>query len=355
MTDNRFIFIMAGGSGERFWPLSRKRKPKHLLRLFGERSLLGQTVDRVRPMVPLERLFILTNHEQVEPIREDMPDFPADQIIGEPEKRDTAPAVALANGIARALGGEDAVIALLTADHVISPSETFRDNLAAAMQFASTSDSLVTFAIKPTWASPGFGYLETEEAFPEKINGFELRKLRRFVEKPDEAKAKEYVASGNYAWNSGMFCWKVASFLKEADKNAPELGAFIRSFPAGDSREEFIKENFDKLPKISIDYCIMEKAKDVVVVETKFKWDDVGSWTALPEHFAPDAQGNCTVGKLAQLDSSGNIIFSKDKMIALCGVEDLVVVTTDDAVLICRKDRVQDIKKILPKLPDSLK
>jgi len=354
MKDNLFIFIMAGGSGERFWPLSRRQKPKHLLHLFGERSLLGQTVDRVRPMVPPERLFILTNHEQVDPIRQDLPDFAASQIIGEPEKRDTAPAVALANGIARAIGGEDAVIALLTADHVISPSETFRENLAAAVQFAATSASLVTFAIKPTWASPGFGYLEMGESLPSESPAFEFRKLLRFVEKPDPDTAKKYLENGHYAWNSGMFCWKISSFLGEADKNAPALAQFIRDFPKT-SREEFIKNNFANLPKISIDYCIMEKARDVAVVETKFKWDDVGAWTAIPDHFAPDTQGNTVVGQIAQIDSSDNIVFSKDKTVALCGVDNLVVVTTEDAVLICHKDRVQDIKKLLSQLPDTLK
>ncbi len=354
MSHDRFIFIMAGGSGERFWPLSRRSKPKHLLRLFGERSLLGQTVDRVRALVPPDRLFILTNHEQVAPIREDMPDFPAEQIMSEPEKRDTAPAVAIANGIARALGGEDAVIALLTADHVISPAEIFRDNLAAAMQFASTSDSLVTFAINPAWASPGFGYLELGPSFSEKINGFELCKLLRFVEKPDAATAEKYLADGRYAWNSGMFCWKVSSFLREAAKNAPALEQFVRDFPAC-GRDEFIKDHFSKLPKISIDYAIMEKATDVAVIETKFNWDDVGSWSALPEHFAPDNEGNTLAGQAVALDASGNIVFSKQQTVALCGVDNLVVVTTPDAVLVCHKDRLEDIKKLLPGLSDSLK
>ncbi|MDL5054015.1 sugar phosphate nucleotidyltransferase [Oscillatoria laete-virens NRMC-F 0139] len=354
MANDRFIFIMAGGSGERFWPLSRKCRPKHLLRLFGERSLLGQTVDRVRPMVPPERLFILTNQGQVAPIREDLPDFPADQIIGEPEKRDTAPAVAIANGIARSLGGEDAVVALLTADHVIKPEPVFRDNLAASMQFASASGALVTFAITPTYPSTGFGYLELGPALPEKSDGFTLRKLLRFVEKPDETRAKEYLASGHYAWNSGMFVWRVSSFLREADLNAPVLAQFVRDFPTL-GRDEFIAARFGKLPKISIDYAIMEKASQVAAIETKFQWDDVGSWSALPEHFAPDSAGNTVVGQIAQMDSHGNIVFSKDKTVALCGVTDLVVVTTDDSVLICHRDRVQDIKKLLPQIPDELK
>lgn len=346
------IFIMAGGSGERFWPLSRKTNPKQLLRLFSEESLLGETVNRVKSLVPPEQLLVLTNSAQVEPTRAALPDFPQQQIIGEPAKRDTAPAAALATALAYR-NHPDATVILLPADQLIKDVESFQKNLVDAARRASCSNSLLTIAIQPTFASTGFGYLELGQKTVTGDMGSEIFSVDRFVEKPDQEKADSYLAAGNFAWNAGMFAWKASTFLGIADQHCPELSSFIRSFPQGDY-SVFLEEQFTKLPKISVDYAIMEKAGSVEAASATFDWDDVGAWTALPAHLPSDDHNNSIRGQATTRDASGNILFSSGRHIAVCGASDLIVVETDDAVLVCHKDQVQNIKKLLPELPESL-
>ena len=348
-----FACIMAGGSGERFWPMSRSHTPKHLLKLLSERTLVEETVRRVGSAVPRENIFVLTNEVQLHGTRAALAGLlPAAQIVAEPAKRDTAPAAALATALVRARGGEGATLALLPADAFIADAATCAVQLGAALSRAAESGAIMTIAIKPDHAATGFGYLEMGD---ERATGpaGTVRQVKRFVEKPDAATAQRYVASGNFAWNAGMFFWRVSTFVAEAERNAPELAQFIREFPSGDFAA-FLTQRFPLLPKISVDYAIMEKAPRVETLLAKFDWDDVGLWTALPKHLKTDAAGNATRGAVVVAGASNNIAISNGRTIALCGVKDLVVVETADSILVCHRDAVQDIKKIVQQLPKEL-
>jgi len=338
---------MAGGSGERFWPMSRVKIPKHLLRLLGERTMLETTVRRVEGLVPWERVYVLTNVAQADTIRGELPFLPPGNILAEPAKRDTAPACALATGFARARDPR-AVCVLLPADSMIHNVAAFRRQLGDAAQAAAQEEAIVTFAIPPTAPATGFGYLHLDE----ERDG--VRGVIRFVEKPDLPTAKLYLESGQYAWNAGMFLWRAEFFLKETTRLVPALADFIRDFPAGDPTA-FLQERFSSLPRISVDYAIMEKASRVLAVKAQFDWDDVGSWTALPLHLGHDDDGNTSRGQVVQLDAKNNVAVSNGRLIALCGVEDLVVVETPDAILVCHRDAAQEIKKLQPLLPDPLR
>ena len=370
---NFFACIMAGGSGERFWPMSRAQTPKHLLKLLSERTLVEETVRRLAGAVPPGNIFVLTNAVQLAGTRAALAGLvPEAQIVAEPAKRDTAPAAALATALVRARGGEDATLALLPADAFIADAATCANQMAAALARASEAGSIMTIAIKPDHAATGFGYLEMGETRATGPAGL-VREVKRFVEKPDAATAERYVASGDFAWNAGMFFWRVGTFLGEAERHAPELARFVREFPAGDFAA-FLAERFPVLPKISVDYAIMEKARSVETllakisvdyaimekarsVETllaKFDWDDVGLWTALPKHLKRDEAGNASRGPVFVAGASNNIAISNGRTIALCGVQDLVVVETADAILVCHRDAVQDIKKLVGQLPKEL-
>ncbi len=348
-----FACIMAGGSGERFWPMSRSQTPKHLLKLLSERTLVEETVRRIGAAVPKENIFVLTNEVQLPGTRAALAGLvPAAQIIAEPAKRDTAPAAALATALVRARGGDNATLALLPADAFIADAAGFSRQLGGALARADESGAILTIAIKPDHAATGFGYLEMGAERASGPSGT-VREVKRFVEKPDLATAQRYVASGDFAWNAGMFFWRVGTFLGEAERNAPELAQFIREFPKGDF-SAFLAQRFPVLPKISVDYAIMEKARAVETLLAKFDWDDVGLWTALPKHLKNDAAGNATRGSVVTAAAANNIAISNGRTIALCGVKDLVVVETADAILVCHRDAVQDIKKIVTQLPKEL-
>jgi len=347
MSDHLFTFILAGGSGERFWPLSRSKTPKHLLRLLSDRTLLETTVRRVENLVRWDRVFVLTNAAQAEAVRKELPFIPPENVVAEPEKRDTAPACALAVGFARARD-KDAICALLPADAVIHNIPVFQRQLIEAAEVAGKRDALVTFAIPPTYPATGFGYLQLGEGHDSVHN------VIRFVEKPDLPAAEAYHRSGQYAWNAGMFIWRAEIFLRESERLAPPLGEFIRDFPAGDATA-YLAERFPKLPKISVDYAIMEQASEVLAFKAAFDWDDVGSWTALPEHLGHDEDGNTLRGEVVEHDSRNNVVLSNGRLIALCGVENLIVVETADALLVCHRDAAQDIKKLQPLLPQHVR
>lgn len=348
-----YACVMAGGSGERFWPMSRAQTPKHLLKLLSDRTLVEETVRRIGAVVPAHHIFVLTNEVQLPGTRAALAGLvPADQIVAEPAKRDTAPAAALATALVRSRGGDDAALALLPADAFIADRAMFGRQLEAALPRAAAVDAILTIAIKPDHPATGFGYLEMGAERQRSPAGV-IREVVRFVEKPDAATARRYVDSGHYAWNAGMFFWRVGTFLREAEQHAPELAGFIRDFPSGDFRA-FLAHHFPKLPKISVDYAIMEKARAVETLLAQFDWDDVGLWTALPKHLKSDEAGNATRGSVFVANSAHNIAVSNGRTIALCGVKDLVVVETADAVLVCHRDAVQDIKKIVQQLPKEL-
>jgi len=349
-----FAFVMAGGSGERFWPMSRQSTPKHLLRLLEERTLLEATVSRLEGVVPREHTFVLTNASQVESARAALPMIPPGQIIAEPCKRDTAPACALATAIARA-SASDAVCIILPADAMIHDVVKFQRQLRDAIAAASREDAITTLGIPPAFPSTGFGYLETGAQLLPGPEGSGIRKLSRFVEKPDLKTATEYVQDGRFFWNAGIFLWRAETFLREARRQKPELAEFVEGLASLDSLDSYLADRFPSLPKISVDYAIMEHAENVVAVLAEFDWDDVGAWTALPSHLGTDEEGNSTRGSVVQHGSKGNIAVSNGRLIALCGVRDLVIVETKDAVLVCHRESVQNVKSLQPLLPEELK
>jgi len=349
------LFIMAGGSGERFWPLSRKAKPKHLLKLVSSKTLLEETVLRIKPLASKpSHLLILTNHEQIPGLRKALPRFPKSSLIPEPAKRDTAPAAALATALALR-NNPNAVLALLPADALIGKHPVFRAQLAAAARAAAVSPSFVTLGIKPSYPSTGFGYLHLGGKTLPQVKGGPFLHVRRFVEKPSLAKAKSYLKSHQYAWNAGIFVWKASTFLAEARRQQPALARFIEKFPKRGSYASYLKREFPKLPKISVDYAIMEGAKSVLAIQAAFPWDDVGSWSALPSHLPTDKKGNTLRGNITAVDSQDTLAIAQGgRQIALLGTKNLVVVDTPDALLVCPKDRVQEVKRLMALLPKDV-
>ena len=343
---------MAGGSGERFWPVSRTATPKHLVKLLGDQTLLEQTVRRFEGLIPNDRIFILTNAAQLEATKAAVPFLQPANMIAEPAKRDTAPAAALATAVARSIR-PDAVAALFPADHMIHDGETFRRQLAEAAGRAGEDPSIVTFSINPTHASTGFGYLELGEQLPFSETSRFVR-VNRFVEKPHIDRAQQFFAGKRHGWNAGMFLWQVETFLRECDRQQPELADFIRDFPADrNAVAAYLDASFPSLPKISVDFAIMEHADSVVAAIAEYDWDDVGSWTALPDHLGKDDNDNTLRGRVVTLDAGRNIVVANKRTVALCGVSDLVVVETDDAILVCHRNAAENIKN-LP-LPPELK
>src|SRR6478735_4279848 len=286
MPNSLYALILAGGSGERFWPLSRRARPKQLLRLVAEETLLEQAVARLDGLVPPERLLILTNVDQEAAVRELLPQLPKENIVAEPAKRDTAAAVALGAGWVAARD-HSATMIVLPADHVINDTAAFQKTLTAAAAAAQETGALVTIGIKPTWACPGYGYIEQGEAVQLRSTGSNVgvHRVIRFREKPNADLAESFIRKGNFRWNAGMFVWSVPSVLSEFNRHAPELASFISQVRAQDNFENTVRERFAKLPKISFDYAIMEKADRVLVVEATFHWDDVGSWPAVAKYF----------------------------------------------------------------------
>jgi mannose-1-phosphate guanylyltransferase len=349
--DHLYVCIMAGGSGERFWPLSRRALPKHLLKLFSDVSLLEETVRRVRLAVPLSNIYVLTNRDQLEPTRAAVPFLPADRILCEPARRDTAPACALGTAVALKRDPE-AVVAMIASDHLIKNDAAFARNLQDAATLALEKDAFITFSVKPTWASPQLGYLELGKKLirPGKTVFFELK---RFIEKPSAARAATYIKSGKFGWNSGIFVWRANFFLSEARRQQPKLADFIKHFPSYDLTS-YLETNFPKLPKISVDFAIMEKASCIIAAHADFEWDDVGYWQALDKHLAKDKQGNTVHGRTAVLNAKNNLIFSQKRLIVLNGVRDLIVVETDDAILVCHRREAATLKKLLPHLPEDV-
>jgi len=356
MSQKIYALILAGGSGERFWPLSRKSKPKQLLALFSEKTLLEDTVDRLEGLVERENILILTNQDQVVGVRALFPDFPKENVVAEPAKRDTAAAIALGAGWVT-MRDRGATMIVLPADHLIRDMAGFQKTLRTAAAAAEQSGELVTIGIKPTWACPGFGYIEQGEKFPLQGDkgGAEVSTVARFREKPDSALAETFLKQGNFRWNAGMFIWTVPSILSAFHRHTPELARFIEMLHESRDMTATLKEHFPHLPKVSIDYAVMEKAGRTLVVEAAFDWDDVGSWTAAAKYWKNDSNGNIGNAELTTQDSSDNIVYTNQKMhIALMGVKNLIVVQTGDALLIADRHEAEKIKNLVGKVPQGL-
>lgn len=344
----RYAVIMAGGKGERFWPLSTSKQPKQLLALVGDKPLIAQAVDRLGDLMPPENIFVVTNADLVDATRATAPQLPPENIVGEPIGRDTAAAVACGGALVKARDGQG-VFAVLTADQVMGDLDVFSATLKGGMELAGQNDILVTIGIEPTFPSTGFGYIESGENF-RSVENIEFRKAVRFVEKPDVARATEYLSTGRFYWNSGMFIWSVPSLEKSFAAHCPamrELMDTLTDYAKEGKIVEGMDATYPALGKISVDYALMEKADNIVMACGTFAWDDVGSWPALESHFPQDENGNTKIGDVEILNADGNIVFSKDRLTAVIGVKDLIVVQADGVTLVCPKDRAQDIKQMV--------
>ncbi len=356
MTTPLYVLILAGGSGERFWPLSRKNRPKQLLSLFSNETLLEATIRRLDGLVPLEHILILTNADQEPGVRALCPQLPRENIVAEPAKRDTAAAIALGAGWI-SMRAPNATMIVLPADHVIQDSTGFQKTLRVAVAAAEETGELVTIGIKPTWACPGFGYIEmgAPAALAAKPEGPDVFDVVRFREKPGGELAETFLSAGNFRWNAGMFIWSMPSIISAFNRHAPELGEFISQIHRCSDLAPILRDAFPALPKISIDYAVMEKAGRVLMVESAFDWDDVGSWTAMEKYLARDSAGNVGNAELRAIESGGNLIYSTQKtLVGLIGVQDLIVVQTADAVLICHKHEAEKIKHLVAQMPQNL-
>ncbi|MBQ2623946.1 MAG: mannose-1-phosphate guanylyltransferase [Kiritimatiellae bacterium] len=317
--------ILAGGSGERFWPLSTPERPKQFLRVFGGESLIRQALARLDGLVASEDAFVVTTKSLVAATRKELPEVPKGNIVGEPMRRDTGAAVAL--GVGLAAGGADPVVGFFSSDQMVAKPKEFRKVVSKAVTIARRKQVIVTLGIKPTYPATCFGYISP--------------KTRTFVEKPDAKTAKQYVKAG-YLWNAGMFIARASTFRGAFAAHAPELSCLTSS-------TNHLAALYSKLPKISFDYAVMEKAKNVEVVPGDFGWDDVGSFAAFDKYFPHDVRGNVREGPCTVVEAEGNICVARSARISLLGVKNLVVVTTPDAVLVADKSRLTEIKRLFAK------
>jgi mannose-1-phosphate guanylyltransferase len=364
----RTAVIMAGGSGERFWPLSRIRKPKQLLPLTGNRTMIEEAIDRITPLIKPEDIFIITGELLLEPIREALPKLPPENIIAEPLKRNTAPCLALAAAFVKAKYAgkyepDQISMAVLTADHIIKPESDFRDNIAAILDYVETNPKIAVIGVPPIRPETGYGYIELEETYNITANEVSIKDVVRFREKPEREQAEKFVVEGKYLWNSGMFFWRVDTFINEMEKHLPEIGLKInemaklykgwtnKSLPGSFDQ---IKPVFESFPNISIDYGLMEKSGNIIVAKAIFEWDDIGSFDSLDRVRQADEDGNIVTGNVTMIDCRNSNVLNHSsinniKFTAL-GMEGIVAVITDDAILVCPKDRVQEVKKLVEKI-----
>ena len=346
-----FAIIMAGGKGERFWPASTSKRPKQLLSLVGEKTLLAQAVERLSGLITPQNIFVITNRDLVKEARKAAPMLPAQQIIGEPIGRDTAAAIALGAALIAARDPQ-ASFCVLTADHIIGDRPLFQRTLREGLKLAAARDVLITIGIQPAFPSTGFGYVEAGNVLAES-KGITFHKARRFVEKPNLSTAEKYVKSGRYFWNGGMFIWSIPTLTKAITQHRPQLLPMMACVQKARTVQQLnaaMAREYPKLEKISVDYALMEKADNLAMIRGTFPWDDVGSWPALENHIAKTAAGNTVVGTCESLDATGNIVMSRGRLTALIGVRDLIVVQADGVTLVCEKARSQDIKKLVEQL-----
>jgi len=344
--------IMAGGKGARFWPKSRNHLPKQFLSLTKESETMIQlTCHRINPLVAYEDIFIVTNQDYIGLVKEQLPEIPAENVLAEPTPRNTAPCIGFAASVI-AQKYEDAAMLVLPADHLIKFEEMYLDTMAQAVEVAKEDGNLVTIGITPTYPETGYGYIHfgRNEGEPRHRGVYVVKK---FVEKPDIDTAKEYLASGQYLWNSGMFAWKLSTILQQFEEWLPDIYqgiTEIRQAYGTQSYEHILKRCFMAFKPVSIDYGIMERATPIYTIPGNFGWDDVGNWLALERINKTNDSGNTVEGDVITIDTQDSIIVGDKKLIAAVGLENMVIVDTDDAILICDKDSTQDVRKVIENL-----
>ena len=354
MNNHAYAVILAGGSGERFWPLSTKSRPKQFVSIFGGKPLIRHAVDRLEGLVPPERVLVVTSANLAEASAAACNNIPRENVVGEPCRRDTAAACALACGLVAARDPEG-VAAILTADQLMDDLDIFRRTLADSIRIAASGDAIVTIGIAPAFPSTGFGYIEAGDAvaFDGKTAFF---RARRFVEKPDAETARSYLETGRFCWNSGMFIWSASTFAAAVAQHAPALLPLTHLPAACASADELagrLADLYPTLPKISVDYAVMEHHRNIVMARGEFGWDDVGSWPSIAKHFPDDGAGNTRIGLVATEDTRDSIVVSTDGLVAALGLDGLIVVRTAGATLVCPKSRAQDLKKLVKRLGED--
>ncbi len=347
--------IMAGGGGTRFWPLSRANTPKQFLNITGEDTMINDTIKRIKSIVPTDKIIIVTNKIQKKMlskvIQEDIPEA---NVLTEPVGRNTAACIGYAAMVIKKRCG-DAVMGVFPSDHYIKDADEFQRVLSAAYSIAENTEKLVTIGINPTFPSTGYGYIKYDRERSIPAESKIAYEVVDFVEKPNLARAKEYLKNGNYLWNSGMFAWKASVILENFERFLPKLyrGLLeLEQFIDTPKEKTVVEEVYPALQSISIDYGIMERSDEVVVIPGDFGWNDVGSWDSLGEVFPLDENGNITRGDFIAIDTRNSIIYSNSRLVAAVGLENMIVVETNDALLVCPKEKAQDVKKVVEQLKE---
>lgn len=339
--------IMAGGKGTRFWPLSTEEKPKQFLNLIGEETMIQMTVNRIKPIIPIERIFVCTGEMYVDLVKEQLPELPERNIIIEPEGRNTAPCIALsAMVIERYYKNSNMVV--LPSDHLINDEEEFRNTLLAADSFIKEKDeAIVTLGMNPTRAEVGYGYIKYSNEVL-KSNDFRVIKVDAFVEKPNLDTAKKYLREGNYLWNGGMFIWSINNIINQIKMYSPNTyNSLINIMEVREDKlQETINSNYENTEATSIDYAVLEKSKDVYVIPSNFGWDDVGSWEALDRYRDKDELGNILVGESKVVKANNNLVISSSNKVVVEGLSDIYVIENDGKVLVGHKSNVANIKEL---------
>ncbi len=348
-----YVCIMAGGVGSRFWPRSKQKTPKQLLKIFSNNSMIYDTVKRLDGLVSKDKIYIVTNKIQKEKIEEDLPFIPKENIIAEPYGKNTAACIGLASVIIKSKC-EDAVVLTLPADHLIKNEDEFKRILLEAAEFAYNKKGLVTIGIKPTRPETGYGYIQINEEIIDK----DIHKVQTFAEKPNLATAERFLQSGDFLWNSGMFIWRVDTILQEIKIYMNELYKALLEIAEVLGTEDYdimLPKIYSKLKSVSIDYGIMEKSNNVYLIKANFDWNDVGSWEAVYELSNKDNFGNAVTGEAYLESTSGSLIYNPKKFTAVIGLKDVIVIETDDALLVCNRKNAQDVKNVVDYLKMSNK
>jgi len=347
-----YVVIMAGGRGTSLWPRSRLKTPKQLSRITSNETMIQEALNRVIGEVDSSRIYVVTNEAQVQQVREQLPQLLHNQVIAEPVGRSTAACIGLAAIIIRKRD-PNAVMLVKTADHLIKPASKFMETALTAVKLVQDNDALATFGIKPTYPATIYGYIHRGERI-EHAGTIPAYRVKEFKEKPDEETAKKFLESGEYYWNSGMFVWRVDTILKEIEKHMPQLHEALQKIDAAwgtKDEQKVLHEEYEKLDSVQIDYGVMEKAENIIVLEANFQWDDVGNWLALERIHEPDEDGNIVSANYQHLNSKNNIVVGEgDHLIATVDVSDLIIVQTADATLVCSKQSAPKVKKLVAEL-----
>ena len=340
--------IMAGGLGTRFWPKSRKKHPKHLLQVFDEKTLIQSTVERLDPLIKHEDIYVVSTRGQVAEIRKQLPMLPEANFIIEPKGKNTAPCIGLAALFMQHRDPEE-VMVVLPADHQIVNRDVFQKTLQAGATVACDSEHIITIGIEPNYPATGYGYIQVHDEV-RCIDGLSLSQIKTFAEKPDLETARRFLKSGDFLWNSGIFIWRISTILAELEENLPQLydGLMeIKSVLGTPAQEETIERVYCQIRSVSIDYGVMENARNVHVMKGLFGWNDLGSWDEIYKLSPKDEQGNVLRGDHLARNSTGCFVDAPGKCVALLGVENLIVVDTGDALLVCPRDLAQDVKDVV--------